>query len=77
VGPLARAALAVGCDGLMIEVHHDPDRALSDGAQSLTLAGFESMMGELRALSGILGRTMTPPPLTRLRHPLHASGERE
>jgi 3-deoxy-7-phosphoheptulonate synthase len=61
VAPLARAALAVGCDGLIVEVHQDPDRALSDGAQSLTIAGFESMMQELRALATILGRQVPLP----------------
>ncbi|HEX9638238.1 MAG TPA: 3-deoxy-7-phosphoheptulonate synthase [Acidobacteriota bacterium] len=62
VGPLARAALAVGCNGLMIEVHHDPDRALSDGAQSLGLQGFEGVMAELRALASTLGRQLQPVP---------------
>jgi 3-deoxy-7-phosphoheptulonate synthase len=45
----SRAALAVGADGLMIEVHPDPDRALSDGPQSLTLEGFDALMRDLRA----------------------------
>jgi 3-deoxy-7-phosphoheptulonate synthase len=46
----SRAALAVGADGLMIEVHPDPDRALSDGPQSLTFEGFAGLMRELRAM---------------------------
>jgi 3-deoxy-7-phosphoheptulonate synthase len=50
VVPLARAAVAAGCDGLIIEVHHDPDRALSDGAQSLYPNQFAAMMQELQAL---------------------------
>lgn len=48
VAPLARAALAVGADGLMIETHHDPARALSDGAQSLDLLQFEALMADLK-----------------------------
>ena len=47
VAPLARAAVAVGADGLLVECHPDPDRALSDGAQSLDLAQFRSMMMSL------------------------------
>ena len=45
----SRAAVAVGADGLIIEVHPDPERALSDGPQSLTLEGFDSLMKDLRA----------------------------
>ena|SRR5436305_314087 len=45
----SRAAVAVGADGLMIEVHPDPERALSDGPQSLTLEGFAGLMQDLRA----------------------------
>ena len=50
VAPLARAAVAAGCDGLIIEVHHDPDRALSDGAQSLYPPQFAALMEELHRL---------------------------
>ena len=50
VPPLARAAVAAGCDGLLIEVHHDPDRALSDGAQSLYPQQFAALMAELQKL---------------------------
>jgi 3-deoxy-7-phosphoheptulonate synthase len=46
--PLARAAKAVGADGIMVEVHPDPDKALSDGRQSLSLGEFRKMMEELR-----------------------------
>ena len=45
------AAIAVGADGLLVEVHHDPDRALSDGPQSLDLKGFVALMEELERLS--------------------------
>jgi 3-deoxy-7-phosphoheptulonate synthase len=47
VPPLARAAIAAGADGLIIEVHHNPERALSDGAQSLTLEQFDQLMQSL------------------------------
>jgi 3-deoxy-7-phosphoheptulonate synthase len=45
---LARAGVAVGADGLIVEVHPCPEKAVSDGAQSLTLEGFRQMMRELR-----------------------------
>jgi len=48
--PLARAAIAAGADGIMVEVHADPKKALSDGAQSLTLEMFEELMAELRII---------------------------
>lgn len=48
VPPLAKASLAAGADGIIVEVHNDPDHALSDGPQSLTLDGFKNMMEELR-----------------------------
>jgi len=48
VPALARAAVAVGADGLIIEVHPNPEKAVSDGAQSLTLAGFQTMMNQLQ-----------------------------
>ena len=59
VTPMARAAVAAGADGLMIEVHHDPDNALSDGAQSLLPAQFEALMEELRIISWAIGRTVS------------------
>lgn len=58
VPPMALAALAAGADGLLIEVHPDPDRALSDGAQTLDFARFERLLGQLAALAGPLGRTL-------------------
>jgi 3-deoxy-7-phosphoheptulonate synthase len=58
VPPLARAALAAGADGLIVEVHPDPDRALSDGPQSLTFAAFARLMEELRPLADALGRAL-------------------
>ena len=56
VAPLSRAAAAVGADGLMIEVHHDPDRALSDGPQSITPAMFEALVRDLKQIAPVLGR---------------------
>jgi len=53
---LARAAIACGADGIIVEVHNDPDTALSDGRQSLTLAGFGEMMGQLRGIASAMGR---------------------
>ena len=50
------AALAAGADGLLIEIHPEPDRALSDGAQSLDFAAFERLLGQLRRLAEPLGR---------------------
>lgn len=55
--PLSRAAIATGCDGLMIEVHHDPANAMSDGPQSLTPDKFENLMKEITAIGAVLGRT--------------------
>ena len=54
VTPLARAGVAVGADGLMIEVHCKPEEALSDGAQALTLDEFEEMANEVRAIHGVI-----------------------
>jgi 3-deoxy-7-phosphoheptulonate synthase len=56
VAPMARAAIAAGADGLLIEVHNDPDKALSDGAQSLYPEQFERLMGELRVIAPAVGR---------------------
>jgi 3-deoxy-7-phosphoheptulonate synthase len=58
VAPLSRAAAAVGADGVMVEVHNDPDRALSDGPQSITPDMFEALMRELRQIAPVLGRTL-------------------
>jgi 3-deoxy-7-phosphoheptulonate synthase len=58
VAPMARAAVAAGADGLLIEVHHDPERALSDGAQSLYIPQFETLMSELRIIAPAVGRRL-------------------
>jgi 3-deoxy-7-phosphoheptulonate synthase len=57
--PLARAAVAVGADGLIVEVHPDPDRAISDGYQSLFPEQFETLVEQVTAIAGVLGRTVT------------------
>jgi 3-deoxy-7-phosphoheptulonate synthase len=56
VEPLAKAAVAVGADGLMIEVHNDPENAWCDGAQSLKPERFASLMDDLRGIAKIVGR---------------------
>jgi 3-deoxy-7-phosphoheptulonate synthase len=58
VGPVARAAVAAGADGLLIEVHPHPSRALSDGAQSLKPEAFLCLMAELRAVAAAVGREL-------------------
>jgi 3-deoxy-7-phosphoheptulonate synthase len=58
VAPMARAAVAAGADGLLIEVHPDPDQALCDGAQSLTPGQFEELMGELKLIASAVHRTI-------------------
>jgi len=59
--PLSRAAVAVGADGLLVEVHHQPDQALSDGYQSILPAQFEQLMSEVRQIAAVLGRTVSAP----------------
>ena len=56
--PMARAAVAAGADGLLVEVHPDPDRAVSDGAQTLKPAQFEEMMRQCRLIAQAVGRSM-------------------
>jgi 3-deoxy-7-phosphoheptulonate synthase len=58
VVPMSRGAAAVGADGLIVEVHHDPDRALSDGPQSITPAAFGALVSELRQITQVLGKTL-------------------
>jgi 3-deoxy-7-phosphoheptulonate synthase len=61
VTPMARAAVAAGADGLLVEVHPSPDRALSDGAQSLYPAQFDLMMKETRLIAEAIGRRVAEP----------------
>ncbi|HSC29554.1 MAG TPA: 3-deoxy-7-phosphoheptulonate synthase [Vicinamibacterales bacterium] len=65
VTPMARAAVAAGADGLLIEVHCDPDHALSDGAQSLFPAQFDRLMAELRIIAPAIGRGICFEPAVR------------
>jgi 3-deoxy-7-phosphoheptulonate synthase len=65
VAPMARAAVAGGADGLLIEVHSDPDHARSDGAQSLFPAQFERLMAELRIIAPAIGRSICVEPVAR------------
>ncbi|MDQ3069523.1 MAG: 3-deoxy-7-phosphoheptulonate synthase [Acidobacteriota bacterium] len=65
VAPMARAAVAAGADGLIIEVHCDPDHALSDGAQSLYPAQFDRLMAELRIIAPAIGRSICTEPVAR------------
>jgi 3-deoxy-7-phosphoheptulonate synthase len=61
VVPMARAAVAAGADGLLIEVHNAPDKALCDGAQSLLPEQFQKLMEEIRIIATALGRSVTSP----------------
>jgi 3-deoxy-7-phosphoheptulonate synthase len=56
VAPMARAAVAAGADAIIVEVHHNPDKALSDGAQSLYPAQFDELMDQLRMIAPAVGR---------------------
>ena len=58
VSPLSRAAVAVGADGLIVEVHHDPNTALSDGPQSITPEMFDGLVSELRQIAPVIGRSL-------------------
>jgi 3-deoxy-7-phosphoheptulonate synthase len=58
VAPMARAAVAAGTDGLLLEVHNDPEHALSDGAQSLYFEQFEKLMEQLRMIAPAVGRSI-------------------
>src|SRR5262252_347763 len=59
--PMSRAAIASGADGLLIEVHHDPDRALSDGAQSILQDQFDELMEEIRQIAAVVHRHVQDP----------------
>ena len=65
VAPMARAAVAAGADGLIIEVHPDPDHALSDGAQSMFPDQFDRLMAELRIIGPAIGRSICVEPVPR------------
>ncbi len=61
VTPLSRAAVAVGADGLIVEVHPNPEKAMSDGTQSLYPEQFEQLMHEVRQIAAVLGRSVAEP----------------
>ncbi|MGE5326321.1 MAG: 3-deoxy-7-phosphoheptulonate synthase, partial [Deltaproteobacteria bacterium] len=61
VTPLARAAVAVGADGLIVEVHPNPERALSDGYQSLFPEQFDELMAQVSLIAGVIGRSTAKP----------------
>jgi 3-deoxy-7-phosphoheptulonate synthase len=65
VSPMARAAVAAGADGLLIEVHCDPDHAKSDGAQSMFPSQFDRLMAELRIIAPAIGRSICVEPVAR------------
>ena len=65
VAPMARAAIAAGADGVIIEVHPDPDNALSDGAQTIFPAQFDRLMAELRIIAPAIGRSICLEPVAR------------
>ncbi|MEX2663393.1 MAG: 3-deoxy-7-phosphoheptulonate synthase [Vicinamibacterales bacterium] len=65
VASMARAAVAAGADGLIIEVHCDPDHAMSDGAQSMFPAQFDRLMAELRIIAPAIGRSICLEPVAR------------
>jgi 3-deoxy-7-phosphoheptulonate synthase len=65
VAPMARAAVAAGADGLLIEVHSDPDHAMSDGAQSLFPGQFDRLRAELRIIAPAIGRSICLEPVAR------------
>ena len=60
VTPMSRAAVAVGADGLIVEVHNEPDKALSDGPQSLYPEQFEDLMAQVRQIAAVVGREIVP-----------------
>ncbi len=67
VGPVARAAIAAGADGLIIEVHNDPAHALSDGRQSLTPEKFADLVRRIKPVAEAVGRRLVPVPAAQAR----------
>jgi len=61
VGPMTKAAVACGADGLLVEVHPNPDKAIKDGAQSITIQQFEKLMPELAMVASAVGRELPLP----------------
>ena len=67
VSPMARSAIAAGADGMMVEVHHDPDHALSDGAQSLYPHQFRQLMRDIYVIAPVIGKQLDSAHLERVR----------
>jgi 3-deoxy-7-phosphoheptulonate synthase len=65
VAPMARASVAAGADGIIVEVHCNPDKALSDGAQSMFPAQFDRVMAELRIIAPAIGRSICVEPVAK------------
>ena len=65
VAPMARASVAAGADGIIVEVHSNPDKALSDGAQSMFPAQFDQVMAELRIIAPAIGRSICVEPAVK------------
>lgn len=63
IGAMSKAAIACGADGLMIEIHPHPDHAIKDGAQSMTLAGFESLVPDLHRIAEAVDRCLSAVPV--------------
>src|SRR5579872_6014081 len=76
VTPLSRAAVAVGADGLIVEVHNEPDKALSDGMQSLYPDQFDELMAQVRQIAPVVGRTVASNTFETARVITRASGSR-
>ena len=58
IEPLSKAAVAIGADGLIIEVHNNPDKALSDGAQSVTPDMFDTIIEDIKPIATAIGRSL-------------------
>lgn len=77
VSPMGRASLAAGADGLIVEVHHEPERALSDGPQSLRPEQFAQLMRELRVIAPVVGKQLDPLYLDKAQALQAGSSQRE
>jgi 3-deoxy-7-phosphoheptulonate synthase len=73
VTPIARAAIAAGADGLIIEVHPEPNKALSDGGQSLKPERFAELVNQVRAIAQAIGRDLAPAPTLSMKTPVLAN----
>ncbi len=67
--PLTKAAIAVGADGVIVDVHPQPDKALCDGDQALAHDDIRELAAVMQTLPGVLGRVLTPPPSVAMPRP--------